>query len=123
MSKFSCVQNLLHFEVRNFGRSSDLCKFNTENKPKRAIFAIVYDKNCHKVAKFQNVFCTEWFEPLEFEDKSSSVTLELKCFSHVTLHNELLEGFGLCRPIIYRPDDLFRIFLQILLLPMMLDIL
>ena len=29
---------------------------------------------------------------------------------------------GLCRPMIYRPDDLFQFFLQILHLPMEIDI-
>ena len=36
--------------------------------------------------------------------------------------NELFGRFGLCRPIIYRPDDLFQIFLQILHLPIEIDI-
>ena len=34
------------------------------------------------------------------------------------LETSYLSVLGLCRPMIYRPDDLFSIFLQILHLPM-----
>ena len=39
-----------------------------------------------------------------------------------SLKTSYLSAFGLCRPIIYRPDDLFQIFLQILQLPIEIDI-
>ena len=38
------------------------------------------------------------------------------------LETSYLSVLGLCRPIIYRPDDLFQIFLQILQLLMEIDI-
>ena len=38
------------------------------------------------------------------------------------LETSYLIVLGFCRPIIYRPDDLFQIFLRILHLPMEIDI-
>ena len=38
------------------------------------------------------------------------------------LKTSYLSVLGLCRPIIYRPDDLFQFLLQILHLPMELDV-
>ena len=40
----------------------------------------------------------------------------------IFLETSYLSVFGLCIPIIYRPDELFQIFLQILHLPLEFDI-